>query len=373
MRVLAVDVGTGTQDIVLFDSEQPVENALQLVMPSPTQIAAGRIRSATAAGEPVVLTGVIAGGGPCHWALEDHLRAGLPAYATPQAAATFDDDPDRVRAMGVTLVSEDEAARLPGRRVRLRDLDLDAIRTALAAFDVPPRFDGIAVGCLDHGAAPPGYSDRLFRFDHLRRVVEQRNDLRAFAYLPEELPAYLTRARTLLDSVAGEAPAVFLDTGPAAALGALQDPALAAQPEQCVINLGNMHALCFHLRGTTIVALYEHHTGEVTPEHLEDFTERLLEGRLPHEDVFGSKGHGVYYALPGGTSERLRVAVTGPQRGKLRGSRLDPYFAAPHGDMMVAGCFGLLWGFAERYPEHSEAILERLGLAGSRLAAAPDN
>jgi len=83
MRILAVDVGTGTQDILLFDSEQPVENALQLIMPSPTQIAAGRIRRATAARRPVLLTGVIAGGGPCHWALEDHLRAGLPAYATP--------------------------------------------------------------------------------------------------------------------------------------------------------------------------------------------------------------------------------------------------------------------------------------------------
>ena len=39
MRILAIDVGTGTQDILLFDSTQPIENALQLIMPSPTQIA----------------------------------------------------------------------------------------------------------------------------------------------------------------------------------------------------------------------------------------------------------------------------------------------------------------------------------------------
>ena len=49
MRILAIDVGTGTQDILLFDSEQPIENGLQLVMPAPTQIVAGRIRAATAA------------------------------------------------------------------------------------------------------------------------------------------------------------------------------------------------------------------------------------------------------------------------------------------------------------------------------------
>jgi uncharacterized protein (DUF1786 family) len=376
MRILAVDVGTGTQDILLFDSAQPIENAFQLIMPSPTQIAAGRIRRATEAGRAVAISGTIAGGGPSHWALEDHLRAGLPAYATHDAAMTFDDDLDAVQRMGVTLVSADEIARLDADHVTLRDLDLDAIRTALAAFDVSRDFDGLALGCLDHGAAPPGYSDRLFRFEHLRRVVERRNDLRAFACLPEEVPDYLTRARSVLASVDVDAPVVFLDTGPAAALGALQDPTVGEREEQAVLNLGNMHALCFHLRGTRIISLYEHHTGEVTTAQLEDFTERLIAGTLPHEDVFGSKGHGVYYAEPKNPEPRTQntgnaplVAVTGPQRGMLRGSSLDPYFAVPHGDMMVSGCFGLLWAFAEKRPDHAGEILPTLGIpsgAGQR-------
>jgi uncharacterized protein (DUF1786 family) len=362
MRILAVDVGTGTQDILLFDSTQPIENALQLIMPSPTQIAATRIRRATERRTAVALSGTIAGGGPCHWALEDHLRAGLPAYATREAAMTFDDDLSQVEVMGVTLVSDDEIATCDAERVPLRDLDLAAIRAALAAFDVSGDFDGLALGCLDHGAAPPGYSDRLFRFEHLRRVVEQRNDLRAFACLPDEVPEYLTRAHSLLASVDVEAPTVFLDTGPAAALGALQDPTVAEQDEQVVLNLGNMHALCFHLRGTQIISLYEHHTGEVTAEQIEDFTLRLLAGTLPHEDVFGSKGHGVYYANDSGGRESPLIAVTGPQRGKLRGSRLNPYFAVPHGDMMVSGCFGLLWAFAEKHPQTSGDIRPALGL-----------
>lgn len=372
MRILAVDVGTGTQDIVLFDSRQAVENALQLIMPSPTQIAAGRIRRATAADRPVVLTGVIAGGGPCHWALEDHLRAGLPAYATPRAAATFDDDLENVERSGVRLVSEDEAERIAGERVELRDLYLDAIRAALAAFDVDTRFDGLALGCLDHGASPPGYSDRLFRFEHLRRTVERRNDLRAFAYLPEELPDYLTRARQLVASGDADAPTVFLDTGPAAALGALQDPNVGQRPEQAVLNLGNMHTLAFHLRGTQIVSLYEHHTGEVTAAQIEDFTERLLAGSLRHEEVFDTKGHGVYYAEQPGDGTKSAdlpvVAVTGPQRGNLNGSRLRPYFAAPHGDMMVSGCFGLIWAFAERHPQHRDEVLHALGLDAALAA-----
>ncbi len=371
MRILAADMGTGTQDILLFDSTQPVENALQMIMPSATEIAAGRIRTGTRRRRPVVLTGVTMGGGPCHWALQHHLQAALPAYATPEAARTFDDDLDSVQRMGVTLVSEDEAARTDGDHVRLRDLDLDAIRAAFAAFDVDTRFGGLALGCLDHGASPPGYSDRLFRFDHLRRVVAARNDLRAFAYLPHEIPQYLTRARTLVAAAEADAPIVFLDTGPAAALGALQDPQVSAHTEQLLLNLGNMHTLAFHLRGTRIRSLYEHHTGELIVGQLVDFTQRLIAGTLPHEDVFGSKGHGVYYAdhLPA-HPERVEgqaggpfLAVSGPQRGKLRGTELHPYFAVPHGDMMVSGCFGLLWAFAEKHPDHRDEILAALGVS----------
>ena len=47
MKILAVDVGTGTQDILLFDSDKEIENSLKLVMPSPTVLVANRIRAAT--------------------------------------------------------------------------------------------------------------------------------------------------------------------------------------------------------------------------------------------------------------------------------------------------------------------------------------
>ncbi len=372
MRILAIDMGTGTQDILLFDSSGPVENNIKLVMPSATKIAEGRIRRATHDGRGVVLSGVIQGGGPCAWALEDHIRAGHAAYATPEAAQTFDDDLEQVERMGIRVVSDDEAQRLADvERVELKDLDLPAIRAALAAFDVSPHFDGLALACLDHGASPPGYSDRLFRFEHLKRVVAERNDLRAFAMLPDELPSYLTRARTMIATAQqqdGDVPVVFLDTGPAAALGALQDPHVGEAATQLVLNLGNMHALAFHLRGTHVISLYEHHTGEMTGGQIADFTERLIDGTLAHEEVFSTKGHGVFYvaeteAEPSAESlERPLVAVTGPQRGRIRGSALDPYFATPHGDMMISGCFGLLVAFAEKHPE-SRAEIER-ALAG---------
>ena len=376
MKILAVDIGTGTQDILLFDSSGPVENCTKMVMPSPTQIAAARIRAATAAGCPVVLTGVVQGGGPCHWALEDHLRAGFAAYATAEAARTFDDDLAQVERMGVGIIGDDEARAMPESvHVELRDVDLPAIRRALASFDVEDAWDGVALGCLDHGAAPPGYSDRLFRFEHLRRLVERENDLRSFAMCPDELPDYLTRARTVVATATqqgADAPIVFLDTGTAAALGALQDPAVGGAESQLVMNLGNMHTLAFHLQATRVIGLFEHHTGEVTGGQIAGFAERLLDGTLRHEEIFESKGHGAFYASESaaGSGTAARVAVTGPQRGKIRDSRLDAYFAAPHGDMMISGCFGLVQAWAMKHPSARDEIEAALGTADGQRARA---
>jgi uncharacterized protein (DUF1786 family) len=356
-------MGTGTQDILLFDSEQHIENSAKLVVPSATEIAARRIRQAASAGRPLVLTGTVAGGGPCSWALEDFLKSGGTAYATPLAAQTIDDDLERVAELGVTLVSEDEVQRLDAERVELRDLDLDAIRTALSAFEVSADFDGFALGCLDHGAAPPNVSDRLFRFEHLRRTVAARNDLLAFATSDRGMPDYLTRARALCASANNEAPVAFMDTGPAAALGALHDPAVAAAGESLVMNLGNMHLLAFHLQGRRIASLFEHHTGEVTPDQIVQFAIQLSDGSLTTEAIFNSMGHGAYHvdrSLVGNEVPAL-VSATGPKRSKIGDTALRPYFAAPFGDMMIGGCFGLLRAYAEVYPDAADAVESRLG------------
>ena len=54
------------------------------------------------------------------------------------------------------------------------------------------------------------------------------------------------------------------------------------------------------------------------------------------------------------------VAVVGPRRSLLRDSVHHPYFAVPLGDMMIAGCFGLLRAYADRFPAHAEEILASL-------------
>src|SRR6184192_39295 len=148
MQILTVDVGTGTQDVLLFDSERELENCFKLVLPSPTVVIADRVRAATAARRRVVLQGVTMGGGPSHWATMDHVRAGLETFATADAARTFDDDLDAVAEMGIKVVSDDEAIRLAdggAERVFLRDLALGQLLATLASFGVNVHLSGLAV------------------------------------------------------------------------------------------------------------------------------------------------------------------------------------------------------------------------------------
>ena len=62
---------------------------------------------------------------------------------------------------------------------------------------------------------------------------------------------------------------------------------------------------------------------------------------------------------------------------QLARQTIQPYYAVPFGDMMLAGCFGLLAAWQTVYPDLSEPILkvaaggrrERKGAVGRRLTA----
>lgn len=373
MRILAVDVGTGTQDILLFESGKTIENNFKLVMPSPTVIVAERIKRATERGQAILLTGVTMGGGPSHWAARDHALAGYAVAVTREAGRTFDDDLTQVERMGFEIIEDEEAVRrAPGwQHIELQDFDAQAIITALRAFDIDPSVDGLAIAAFDHGAAPPGISDRRFRFDFIEQTVRRQPVPSAFAYAAQDTPAELTRLRSIarsstrylqLSGSSPDAPLLLMDTGSAAALGALEDPIVRAQSESILCNIGNFHTLAFHLVQGQIVGIFEHHTGEIDRFRLEQMLLKLANGTLTNAEVFDTSGHGALILVdgrPNGAAFPF-LAVTGPRREMLRGSTLKLYETTPHGDMMLAGCFGLLRAFADRYPAMATGIEKAL-------------
>jgi uncharacterized protein (DUF1786 family) len=360
-QLLAIDIGEGTQDILLLDTRSTIENCIKMVLPSPTRLVARRIKKATTHKKPLLFTGVNMGGGPSTSALKKHLKAGLQAFSTPEAATTFNDDLQVVARWGVTLVSEDEAQNIKKtEHIDTRDLDLYKISKVLKIAGVQFKLDGVAVAVQDHGAAPAGMSDRVFRFQHLRRSVEARNSLFTFAYLAQEVPPHLTRMMAVAKSLPPDIPLLLLDTGPAAALGALEDAAVREQPRTVVVNVGNFHTLAFHLRQDSIMGLFEHHTGALNTEQLDNFIIKLCQGSLSNEDIFSDGGHGCFILTQ--EDDLPFLTVTGPNRRLMQGSSLRPHFAAPHGDMMLSGCFGLVRALAYKLPELREEIEEVLGI-----------
>ncbi len=388
MKILTVDVGTGTQDIFLYDSQLDIENGFKLVVPSPTMIVHRQVKMATQSHTPILLTGVMMGGGPSAWAVEAHARAGFPVYATPEAARTLDDELDKVRAHGIEIVSDDEAAALPDsvQRIEFRDFNLPAIQKALSPFGVIlHELDAIAVAVFDHGNAPAGYSDRQFRFDYLDERIRAKNSLSSFAFLSDDIPPIMTRLQAVAQSAHGlDCPLIVMDTAPAAVLGASFDPIVAARRHKIIANIGNFHTLAFRL-GENIEGVFEHHTGEIDLQKLESLLMRLADGSLKHQDVFEDMGHGaLMYSQDKfeSSNDEFDVIVTGPRRSMFQtaddrpqtihrppstgNGHLRPYFAVPFGDMMIAGCFGMLAAVADVLPELSEPIRASLGGNGGR-------
>jgi uncharacterized protein (DUF1786 family) len=303
------------------------------------------------------------GGGPSHWAAEDHVKAGYQVYATPDAARTFNDDLDFIRESGIELLSEDEIAALPEtvERIELRDFDFDSVAAAFANFGVSlDDLAAVAVAVFDHGNAPAGYSDRQFRFDYLEERMSINKQLHNFAFLRDDVPPIMTRLQAVVDSAVDvDAPLVVMDTAPAAVLGATFDPVIRTKDRIVIANVGNFHTLAFRLGQEGIEGVFEHHTGLVDVEKLDKLLIALADGSLVHADVFNDHGHGalIYDPRPLDLSKgSFGVGVTGPRQSTMLASALRPHFAAPFGDMMLAGCYGLLSAVGGVLPALREGI-----------------
>jgi uncharacterized protein (DUF1786 family) len=386
MKILTVDVGTGTQDIFLYDSKLNIENGFKLIVPSPTMIIHHRIKDATRRGEAILLTGVTMGGGPSHWAARDHAKAGYQIYATPEAAKTFDDNLEYVADQGIIVISKDEAKSLNGSvsQIELRDFDFKGIERSFGQFGLPlDDLAATAVAVFDHGAAPPDVSDRQFRFDYLDEHIRSKNRLSAFAFPSDGIPKIMTRLQAVADSVVDQqTPLIVMDTAPAAVLGATFDPLVAGRNRVLIANVGNFHTLAFRLGTSGIEGVFEHHTGFLDLPKLHGLLRSLADGSLEHQDVFNDHGHGalVYGKEPLSFGQGdFDIVVTGPRRSMLRtavknrslkaknsssnivnSQGLRPYFPAPFGDMMITGCFGLLAAVADLMPELADPIRSSL-------------
>ena len=329
-RWMMMDIGAGTQDILIFEPGRALEGMCKLVLPSPSRIAAAKIERATDMGRDVWLWGGLMGGGSLTQAAKKHIAAGYNVYSQEQPGLSMFDDLERVKSLGVRISETKPEGTV---HVQCGDVDLRGMAHALDHFGLtlPKKF---AAAAQDHGFSA-SRSSREMRFETWTAFLDRGGDPKDLFY--QDPPAHLTRLAALKQSLGG---ALVADSASAALLGALQDEFMGAVGDKgvTVLNVGNGHTVAFLYRAGRVRGIYEHHTGLLNRETLADHLTRFQAGRLTNEEVVAAQGHGCRVVEPGDYATTL---ITGPRRALAKGlGRM----AVVHGDMMLSGCFGLLEG-----------------------------
>ena len=333
MKILAVDVGLGTQDIMFYDSDYPLENSVKMVQPSPTRIIAGRIRKHK---NDLFINGETMGGGPVSKAIKNHLEKGYRVLMTENSARTIRDDLDYVKSLGVELVLEGEKHPEIS-NIEFKDVDLDAIRGALSQFDVDLEFDYIGAAVQDHGHRE-GVGDRNFRFMKIKEKLDVPRRPEEFAYF-NEIPEYFTRLNGVSRTLKGYK-IVLMDSKFAAICGATCDEYVEGLDNFIALDVGNGHTLAASFSDGKICGVFEHHTHLLTPNRIKYYLEELVNGTLTHEQIHGDGGHGAWVVEP--VDVCSCVVATGPRRRILQKADYRVHYADPAGDVMMTGPLGLI-------------------------------
>ena len=345
-RLLALDVGTGTTDILVFEPERRPENSVKLVVPSRTQVVAGQIREATRRGLPVVFAGPTMGGGPSTKAMLAHLAAGLAFSATQSAALTFADSLAEVSERGVRLVADDEMPAAPARRRRPGAQRRRRPARPAAGAGRPGRADPV------HGRLRRGPGPRLQPAAAPTASFASRSGSAPWppARRSTSCSTPPTRCRPSSPACGRRPPSSRLcreSRPPTPARPLCWEPSATTLADAVLVNVGNCHTICAVALDRRLAGIYEDHTNRLDGPTLEAYVRRFLAGELASDEVRQAGGHGA--ALGGPVPAGLPVLVTGPHRELLTGSSLPVSFPAPFGDMMMTGPAGLIAAHRRRY------------------------
>ena len=333
MAVFTLDIGTGTQDFLLYSGNN-VKNNLKMILPSPTKIVARKINNATKLRKNLLLKGYTMGGGPCKFAIKKHLDAGLKVYAEEKAALTFADNLDKVRQMGIDIVEEDFNLE-DAIEIELKDVDFNLFMPIIeqCCEEKPEKY---VIAVQDHGFSPLE-SNRVFRFRIFENFLKKDGYLTSFLYKSDEIPEFFNRMLSVVETIEKydeNAEVYVIDTVFAAIAGCMLDviefPAL-------LLNFGNSHIIGAVVdKDGFILSLFEHHTNILMKRGLkgiENFINDFLKGEITNEDVLKDNGHGAFVREVVDVKE---IVMTGPNAiGNYK-------LANPIGDIMIVGNLGML-------------------------------
>ena len=337
MRILAIDVGTGTQDIMIYDTEKELENAMKLVLPSPHLLISQKIRQTE---NDIYFDGEIMGGGKIKNTILEHMQKGYNVVMEPTCAKTIRDDIEQVKSFGIEIADEEKDYR-DYTKITLGDINITKLSEFLLGYNLELDFDKIAIAVQDHGYNE-NMGDRDFRFEKIRQKVSQPISPLDFGFAGE-IPEYFTRMQAVRRQVENEGISelpLVMDTKFASIAGMCFDEVASKLNSFIVIDIGNGHTTAASIENGKIQGVFEHHTSSLTGESLERYIKRLASGEITHEEVYNDHGHGAH--VLNRISKIEKVIVSGPKRELIEKTNLDWHHAAPGGDVMMTGTVGLI-------------------------------
>jgi len=348
LKILALDVGAGTLDLLLYDDRKDsMDNCIKMVLPSPSQVFAVRVREATRLCKDLFVKGDIIGGGAFASVLKKHVEKGLRVVISESAAYTIRNDLDEVQELGFEISREDQISDFKGEILTIEEVNLAKSEAFLSNFnETLSDVDVVAIAVQDHGVFPRGTSNRRFRIEKMREILESNPRPESLAFWEDEIPSCFLRMKSAVQASRRQLPkaeVLVMDTSPAAILGCLKDPAVDEAHQILVVNVGNNHTMAAIVSDGNILGLMEHHTRLLDPQTVEQLLVGFVDGELSDEEVFQDNGHGLFFlSEPPGFSEIEKIVATGPNRIALTKTKLSVNFAAPGGDVMMTGPIGLI-------------------------------
>lgn len=337
MRILAIDVGTGTQDIMIYDDEKELENSIKLVLPSPHLLISQKIREIE---NNIYFDGEIMGGGKIKKTLQEHMKKGYDVVMEKTPAKTIRDKISQVEALGIEIASPEKEYK-DYSKITLGDINITKLSKFLLGYDLEFDFDEIAIAVQDHGYNE-NMGDRDFRFEKFRQKLEKPIKPEEFAF-KGNVPDYYTRMKAVERSIVNEGidiQPLLMDTKFASIAGMCYDEIASTLNSFIAIDIGNGHTTAASIEDGKIQGIFEHHTSSLTPESLENYLNRLADGVITNEEVYNDHGHGAHVINP--ISKIEKVIVSGPKRELIEKTNLDWHHACPGGDVMMTGTVGLI-------------------------------
>lgn len=337
MRILAIDVGTGTQDIMIYDTEKELENSIKLVLPSPHLYISQQMSEIE---NDIYFKGEIMGGGKIKRSILEHMEKGYKVVMEPVCAKTIRDDLNQVKAIGIEI-ADNEKEYKGYTKITMGDINITKLSEFLLGYDLEFDFDEIAIAVQDHGYNE-NMGDRDFRFEKIREKVSKPISPLEFGF-KEDVPEYFTRMQAVKRQIKNEGietVPLVMDTKFASIAGMCYDDVAKKLNSFIVIDIGNGHTTAASIEDGKIQGVFEHHTSSLTGESLERYMKRLASGEITHEEVHEDHGHGAHVLNP--ISKIEKVIVSGPKRELIEKTNLDWHHAAPGGDVMMTGTIGLI-------------------------------